>query len=81
MDKMYSMNHREQGAGCFPRLGNAEKNLLNMSCECGICKTIVYSTSYKDRIVYMRARCLLIDDYMIAEQAAEITLERIHTAC
>ena len=29
----------------------------------------------------MKAKCLLIDDYMIAEQAAEITLERIFKAC
>ena len=65
----------------FPRLSNAEKNLLNISCECGIYKMIVHSTSYEDRNVYMRAKCLLIDDYMIAEQAAEITLERIYKAC
>jgi hypothetical protein len=29
----------------------------------------------------MKAKCLLIDDYMIAEQATEITLERIFKAC
>ena len=42
---------------------------------------VVHSTSYEDRNVYMKAKYLLIDDYMIAEQAAEITLERIFKAC
>lgn len=68
-------------ADYFPRISTAEKNLLNISCECGIYKMIVHSTSYEDRNVYMKAKCLLIDDYMIAEQAAEITLERIFKAC
>ena len=65
----------------FPRLSNAEKNLLNISCECGVYKMIVHSSSYEDRNIYMRAKCLLIDDYMIAESAAEITIERIFKAC
>lgn len=65
----------------FPRISTAEKNLLNISCECGIYKMVVHSTSYEDRNVYMKAKCLLVDDYMIAEQAAEITLERIFKAC
>ena len=68
-------------ADYFPRISIAEKNLLNISCECGIYKMVVHSTSYEDRNVYMKAKCLLIDDYMIAEQAAEITLERIFKAC
>lgn len=68
-------------ADYFPRISTAEKNLLNISCECGIYKMVVHSTSYEDRNVYMKAKCLLIDDYMIAEQAAEITIERIFKAC
>lgn len=68
-------------ADYFPQLSNAEKNLLNISCECGIYKMIVHSTSCEDRNVYLKAKCLLIDDYMMAESAAEITIERIFKAC
>lgn len=68
-------------ADYLPRLSNAEKNLLNISCECGIYKMIIHSSSYDDSSVYLKAKSLLIDDYMIAEQAAEITLERIFKAC
>ena len=44
----------------FPRLSKAEKNLLNISCECCIYKKIAHSNSYEDRNIYMRAKCLLL---------------------
>ena len=68
-------------ADYFPQISAAEKNLLNISCECGVYKMILHSTAFEDRNVYMKAKRLLIDDYMIAEQAAVTTLERIYKAC
>lgn len=68
-------------ADYLPQLSTPEKNLINISCECGIYKMIVHSTSNEDRNVYMKAKSLLVDDYMIAESAAEKTIERIFKAC